>query len=166
MANSFPKPSLRQLLTNPNHFFAFGFGSGLAPKAPGTFGTIAALPIYWLISDIPVWAYLTVLIVGFAVGVYWCERSSRALGVHDHPGIVWDEFVGYWITMFLAPSGWQWMLVGFILFRLFDIAKPWPVSLADKKIDGGLGIMVDDVLAGVYAWLALQACVWGWTYFA
>lgn len=162
MAKTLPKPSWRQLLTNPDHFFAFGFGAGLAPWAPGTFGTLAAIPLYWLISDLSAGIYLSVLVVGFALGVFWCERSSRALGVHDHPGIVWDEIVGYWITMFLAPAGPGWIALGFVLFRLFDIAKPWPVSLADKNVGGGLGIMVDDVLAGLYAFLVMQVCVWSW----
>ncbi|MBU2885769.1 phosphatidylglycerophosphatase A [Gilvimarinus agarilyticus] len=166
MTNSLPKPSWRQLYTNPNHFFAFGFGAGMAPKAPGTFGTLAAIPLYWLISDLPLALYIAVIIVGFAVGVYWCDRSSRALGVHDHPGIVWDEIIGYWITMLWAPAGWGWIVLGFVLFRLFDIAKPWPVSFADKKVSGGLGIMIDDVLAALYALLAMQLCVWGWAYFA
>lgn len=153
-------PSFKQLLTNPNHFFAFGFGSGLAPKAPGTFGTLAAVPIYWLIQDLAWPIYATWLIVTFALGIYWCDRSSKQLGVHDHGGIVWDEFVGYWITMFLAPKSWLWMLVGFALFRFFDILKPWPINWLDRKVDGGFGIMIDDVLAGVYAFIVLQACVY------
>lgn len=153
-------PSFKQLLTNPNHFFAFGFGSGLAPKAPGTFGTLAAVPIYWLLQDLAWPIYGTWLIVTFALGVYWCDRSSKQLGVHDHGGIVWDEFVGYWITMFLAPTGWVWMLLGFVLFRFFDIIKPWPIGWLDRKVGGGLGIMIDDVLAGIYAFVLLQACVY------
>lgn len=153
-------PSFKQLLTNPNHFFAFGFGSGLAPKAPGTFGTLAAVPIYWLLQDLAWPIYGTWLIVTFALGVYWCDRSSKQLGVHDHGGIVWDEFVGYWITMFLAPTGWVWMLLGFVLFRIFDIIKPWPIGWLDRKVGGGLGIMIDDVLAGIYAFVLLQACVY------
>lgn len=153
-------PNFKQLLSNPNHFFAFGFGSGLAPKAPGTFGTLAAVPLYWLLQDLAWPIYGTWLIVTFALGVYWCDRSSKQLGVHDHGGIVWDEFVGYWITMFLAPTGWVWMLLGFVLFRFFDIIKPWPIGWLDRKVDGGLGIMIDDVLAGVYAFAVLQACVY------
>lgn len=157
-------PSVKQVFTNVNHFFAFGFGSGLAPKAPGTFGTLAAVPIYWLIQDLAWPIYGTWLIVTFALGIYWCDRSSKQLGVHDHGGIVWDEFVGYWITMFLAPKGWLWMLVGFVLFRFFDIIKPWPIGWLDRKVDGGFGIMIDDVLAGVYAFIVLQACVYFYPY--
>ncbi len=157
-------PSFKQILTNPNHFFAFGFGSGLAPKAPGTFGTLAAVPIYWLLQDLAWPIYGTWLLVTFALGIYWCDRSSKQLGVHDHGGIVWDEFVGYWITMFLAPKNWLWMLVGFVLFRFFDIIKPWPINWLDRKVDGGLGIMIDDVLAGVYAFFVLQTCVYFYPY--
>jgi phosphatidylglycerophosphatase A len=149
-------PNFKQLLSNPNHLFAFGFGSGLAPKAPGTFGTLAAVPIFWLIQDLSWPLYLSWLVITFALGVYWCERSSKALGVHDHGGIVWDEFVGYWITMFMAPKGILWMLVGFVLFRLFDIVKPWPIRWLDRHVEGGFGIMVDDVLAGVFACVVLQ----------
>jgi phosphatidylglycerophosphatase A len=149
-------PNFKQLLSNPNHLFAFGFGSGLAPKAPGTFGTLAAVPIFWLIQDLSWPLYLSWLVITFALGVYWCERSSKALGVHDHGGIVWDEFVGYWITMFMAPKGILWMLVGFVLLRLFDIVKPWPIRWLDRHVEGGFGIMVDDVLAGVFACVVLQ----------
>ncbi|UTF59700.1 phosphatidylglycerophosphatase A [Gilvimarinus sp. DA14] len=157
-----PKPSVRQLYTQASHFFAFGFGSGMAPKAPGTFGTLAAIPIYWLIADLSLSLYALWLLVTFALGVFWCDRSSKALQVHDHPGIVWDEMVGYWLTMMLAPAGWQWMLIGFVLFRVFDILKPWPIGAIDRKVHGGLGIMLDDILAAVFAWLVLQALAWWW----
>lgn len=154
-------PSFKQLFANPNHFFAFGFGSGLAPKAPGTFGTLAAVPVYWLIQDLNWPLYLSWLLVTFALGVLWCDRSSKALGVHDHGGIVWDEFVGYWITMFMAPAGWLWILIGFVLFRLFDIVKPWPIRWLDQKVHGGFGIMLDDLVAGIFAAVCLQLLHWG-----
>ena len=154
-------PSFKQLLANPNHFFAFGFGSGLAPKAPGTFGTLAAVPVYWLIQDLNWPLYLSWLLVTFARGVLWCDRSSKALGVHDHGGIVWDEFVGYWITMFMAPAGWLWIIIGFVLFRLFDIVKPWPIRWLDQKVHGGFGIMLDDLVAGIFAAVCLQLLHWG-----
>lgn len=155
-------PTLKELLTNPNHFFAFGFGSGLMRRAPGTFGTLAAIPIFWLIQDLSWPVYLSWLVVTFALGIYWCDRSSKALGVHDHGGIVWDEMVSYWLTMFLAPAGWGWMLIGFVLFRFFDIIKPWPINIIDRKVGGGFGIMIDDVFAAGYAWLALQSLAWFW----
>lgn len=146
----------RQVLTNPVHFFAFGFGSGLAAKAPGTFGTLAAIPLYLLLAQLSLPLYLVAIVLSFIVGVWLCGESSELLGVHDHSGIVWDEFVGFWITMIAAPAGWLWIVVGFGLFRLFDIWKPWPISVLDAKVHGGLGIMVDDVLAGVYALIVLQ----------
>ncbi|ACE84784.1 phosphatidylglycerophosphatase A family protein [Cellvibrio japonicus] len=154
-------PSLKQLVRNPDHFFAFGFGTGLSPWAPGTMGTLAAIPIYWLIQDVSWPIYLSWLLVTFILGVYWCGRSSRALGVHDHGGIVWDEFVGYWVTMFMAPKGWIWILLGFVLFRFFDIVKPWPIRWLDRRVKGGFGIMVDDLLAGILAGISLQiiACL-------
>jgi len=153
-------PTFKELLHNPNHFFAFGFGSGLAAKAPGTFGTLAAIPIYWLIQDLSWPIYLSWLLVTFALGVYWCDRSAKLLGVHDHGGIVWDEFVGYWITMFLAPKSWLYVFLGFLLFRLFDIVKPWPINWLDRKVSGGFGIMIDDVLAGIYAWVVLHSIIY------
>ncbi|NIB39048.1 phosphatidylglycerophosphatase A [Pseudomaricurvus alkylphenolicus] len=151
-------PSFQELLARPVHLLAFGFGSGLSPKAPGTVGTLAAVPLYLAIAQLPLSSYLLVLVLTFLAGVYICDRTARDLGVHDHGGIVWDEFVGYWIAMFAAPSGWLWPLLGFIWFRLFDIWKPWPISWADKRVGGGLGIMLDDVLAGLMALLAMQVC--------
>ena len=149
-------PTFKQLFKNPNHLFAFGFGSGLAKKAPGTFGTLAAIPFFLLLQNLSWPVYLSWLLVTFALGVFWCDRSSKAMGVHDHGGIVWDEFVGFWITMFMAPAGWVWILLGFVLFRFFDILKPWPINWLDKKVHGGFGIMIDDALAGIYALLVLQ----------
>ncbi|MGK0441467.1 MAG: phosphatidylglycerophosphatase A [Pseudohongiellaceae bacterium] len=148
------------ILKNPIHCLAFGFGSGLAPKAPGTFGTLMAVPIYLLLLQLPMLAYVLVVLVAFIVGVYLCGKTADDLGVHDHPGIVWDEFVGFWITMLAAPAGWLWIVVGFLLFRLFDIWKPWPIKFLDQKIESGLGIMLDDVLAGVYALILLQAAAY------
>ena len=139
---------------------AFGFGSGLSPKAPGTFGTLAAIPFYYLLCPLPSTIYIAVVIVTFIAGVVICNVASQRLQVHDHGGIVWDEMVGYWLTMFLAPPQWWWIIVGFVLFRLFDIWKPWPIKVADKKISGGFGIMVDDVLAAVYAFVVLQLIAW------
>ncbi len=148
-------PSFFSLLHNPVQFLAFGFGSGLAPKAPGTFGTLAAVPLFLLLSHGPLSFYLGFLLVALLAGVYWCGRTARELGVHDHPGIVWDEVVGFLVTMFAAPAGWTWLVAGFVLFRLFDILKPWPIRWVDRRVQGGLGIMLDDVLAGLGAALAL-----------
>ena len=148
------------VLTSPVHFLAFGLGSGLAPKAPGTFGTLAAVPFYWLLAMLPLWAYGLAVVMAAIAGVWICGESSRRLGVHDHGGIVWDEFVGLWITLFAAPQGWLWLIVGFALFRLFDIWKPWPIRMADRQVSGGFGIMLDDILAGLYALASLQLLAW------
>ncbi len=151
----------KTVLTSPVHFLAFGFGSGLAPFAPGTFGTLMAVPLYLVMSKLPLAGYLLVTLVVCVVGVWICGRSSEKLGVHDHSGIVWDEFAGYFITMILAPPSWLWIVIGFALFRLFDIWKPWPISFLDKKVHGGLGIMIDDVVAGIFAMICLQALSYG-----
>ncbi len=145
-----------RLLRNPLHFLSLGFGSGLSPFAPGTCGTLVAIPLYLLLAQLPLWYYLAAVAVAFAIGVYLCGYTSTALGEHDHSGIVWDEFVGFWITMIAVPATWQWILAGFVLFRLFDIVKPWPVKVADAKMKGGFGIMFDDVLAALYAVIVLQ----------
>lgn len=147
---------------NPVHFLAFGLGSGAAPRAPGTFGTLAAVPLWYLMAQGGLMLYLSLTLAAFVIGIWLCGRTSRDLGVHDHGGIVWDEFVGYWITMIAVPVNWIWALAGFILFRLFDIWKPWPIGPVDRRVHGGLGIMLDDVLAGVLAGLVLQGLLWLW----
>jgi phosphatidylglycerophosphatase A len=153
-----------RLATNPRvfndwrHFLAFGLGSGLARFAPGTFGTAVAIPVYLVaLAHLPPWLYALTVVAAFALGVWICDAVSRDLGVHDHGGIVFDEFVGYWITLFLLPATWQWTLAGFAAFRLFDIWKPWPIRWCDDHIGGGFGIMFDDVVAGVAACASLHA---------
>lgn len=143
-------------LRNPLHLLSLGFGSGLSPLAPGTFGTLVAVPLYWLLGHISLPVYLIITLIGFIIGVYLCAYTSRALGVHDHSGIVWDEIVGYFITMIAVPLDWKYALAGFLLFRVFDIAKPWPIRWVDQKLHGGFGIMFDDVLAGIFAALTLH----------
>ena len=144
------------IFRDPVHWLAFGFGSGCSPLAPGTAGTIAAIPVFLLLKDTSLWIYLVVTLAMFVVGVWLCDKVTKKLGVHDHSGIVWDEIVGYLITMIAAPEGWLWILTGFVLFRLFDILKPWPISLADRRINNGFGIMFDDVLAGGLALISIQ----------
>lgn len=146
-------------LKTPTGFLAFGFGSGLAPFAPGTFGTLAAIPLYLLMVQLPWMAYLLLTVAAFFLGIYLCNRASHHLGVHDHGGIVWDEFVGLWITLFLVPNEWPWLLAGFVLFRFFDVVKPFPIKWLDKKVKGGFGIMIDDVIAGLFAWIILMIVV-------
>jgi phosphatidylglycerophosphatase A len=142
-------------LTNPIQFLALGFGSGLMPKAPGTFGTLAAIPVFLLLAPLSTIYYSLVVIVFSLLGIYLCGYAAKAAGVHDHPAIVWDEIVGFLITMFMVPISWQSVVVGFVLFRLFDIVKPWPISYLDKHCHGGFGIMIDDIVAGLAA-LALM----------
>lgn len=150
------------LATNPKafrdwrHCLAFGFGSGLARYAPGTFGTLVAIPFFLALTHLPPWLYGVTLVAAFALGTWVCEAVSRDLRVHDHGGIVFDEFVGYWITMFLVPVSAFTVAAGFVLFRLFDIWKPGPVGWCDRRVTGGLGIMLDDVVAGAVACVALH----------
>tara|TARA_R110000751_G_scaffold15290_8_gene49792 strand:+ start:65488 stop:65928 length:441 start_codon:yes stop_codon:yes gene_type:complete len=134
------------------HFLALGFGSGLAGKMPGTFGTLAALPLVVLLShyaSLPVYLIVTVMVS--VVGIWICGKTAADMGVHDDSSIVWDEVAGMLITMIAVPLSWQTLLAGFVLFRFFDILKPWPISYLDKHVHGGFGIMIDDVLAGVFA---------------
>lgn len=146
---------------DPWHFIAFGFGSGALRPAPGTWGTLVGLACVPLLQSLPAWGYLAVIVLGALFGCWLCGKVSRDLGVHDHGGIVWDEIVGIWITCWLAPAGWPWLLAAFVLFRLLDIAKPWPIRWADRHVHGGTGIMLDDLLAGVGAWALLQlAALW------
>ena len=151
-----PKDLLK--MSNPWHLLATGFGSGLAKYVPGTMGTLAAVPLYLLLAQLPFSWYLVVVFMAALIGIKICTITSNDMQVHDHGSIVWDEFVGFWITMAIAPEAtWQWVLTGFILFRFFDMVKPWPISWLDKHVEGGFGIMVDDVLAGFMAMIAL----WG-----
>lgn len=149
------------LLLHPAHFLSLGFGSGLLPKAPGTFGTLAAIPVYLLMAH-----YLTSITYALAtlamlvIGIWICGITERALGTHDHGSIVWDEIVGLLITMYLAPLAWWTILLGFLFFRLFDILKPFPISWLDRNMRGGLGTMIDDVVAGILAWISLQLVLW------
>jgi len=145
-----------KLMRNPVHLLALGFGAGYAPKMPGTAGTVIGVLLYLPLQYLSwPWYVLTAALL-FLAGIAICGRTATALDVHDHPGIVWDEIVGYVLTMTVAPRGWIWILVGFLLFRLFDITKPWPVRRVDKEVPGGLGIMLDDALAAIYGWILLH----------
>jgi len=140
-------------------FFAFGFGSGLSPFAPGTFGTLAAIPFYLVIVQLSPPMYAWLVFIAFFVGVKLCDVTGSRLGVHDYGGIVWDEFVGFWITMFLIPLSIQNIIIGFFVFRFFDIVKPYPIGWLDKKVSGGFGVMIDDVLAGLYSLIVMHVVV-------
>ena len=145
-----------RLWREPPLALAFGFGLGLVPKAPGTAGTLLGVGLYLLLMDLPLAARAGIVLALFGLGIWVCDIAARRLGVHDHQGIVFDEVVGYLIAMLAAPVGWRWALAGFVLFRLFDIWKPWPIRLVDRRVKGGLGIMLDDALAGALAAVILS----------
>jgi phosphatidylglycerophosphatase A len=151
-----PDRNPRPRLANPIHFLAFGFGSGCAPTAPGTFGTLVGVAAYALLGLLPVPAYLAAVAALAVAGVAICGSAARDLAVHDHPGIVWDEIAGFLVTMIALPYEARWMILGFVLFRLFDILKPWPIGWVDRRVSGGLGIMLDDLLAGFLACCCLH----------
>lgn len=150
------QPTWAFLFSHPAHFLSFGFGAGLFPRAPGTAGTLVAFPLYWYLgprlSDA---LFILVLIWAFAIGVWVCDKTGRELGVADYGGIVWDEVVAFLLVLFFTPAGFIWQLLAFSLFRLFDIWKPEPIRHFDKTLQGGLGVMFDDILAAGYALLSL-----------
>lgn len=155
-----PQSLLRASPWRLDRWLAFGLGSGLSPVAPGTAGTLVALLCYMLFVKLGHDVYLLMSCVGVALGPCLCGSAAKALGEHDHQSIVWDEMVGYWCTMLWIPQGWLWAVVGFALFRLFDITKPWPIRAADRHIQGGWGVMFDDLLAALAANLCLQLVVY------
>lgn len=160
--------SQRQILSSPVHFLAFGFGAGLTPVAPGTVGTLVGIPFFLLLQPLGLLTYVAITAVLFVLGCYLCGESARRLGVHDHGGIVWDEIVGYLVTMLplllAVPRAevtlWVWIAVGFGMFRFFDILKPPPANLADRKVHGGFGIMLDDLIAAIYSAALLTVLLW------
>lgn len=156
------RANLRFIFAHPAHLIAFGFGTGLAPKAPGTVGTLLGLPLYWAIisiaPDLP--NQIILLIATFVLGIWACGRTGRALGVPDHGGMVWDEIVAFALVLLFTPAGWLWIALAFALFRLFDILKPWPIRLADTRLKGGFGVMFDDLLAALYAIAVIKGVQW------
>ncbi len=150
------QPTWGFVLRHPAHFLAFGFGSGLAPKAPGTWGTLVAFPLYWFLAPrLSDALFLLLLIWFFAIGVWACELTGQALHAPDHGGMVWDEIVAMLLVLFFTPSGWYWSLLAFTLFRFFDIVKPPPIHYYDQHWKGGLGVMFDDIVAAGYALLCM-----------
>ena len=150
------KPSWRFLFSHPAHFISFGFGSGLSRKAPGTWGTLVAFPLYWYLAPrLSDALFILVLIWAFAIGVWVCDKTGKTLGAPDHGGMVWDEIVAFLLVLFFTPPGWEWSLLAFALFRFFDIVKPPPIRYFDSQWHGGLGVMFDDLLAAGYALLCL-----------
>jgi phosphatidylglycerophosphatase A len=145
----------RVALRTPTGLLALGLGAGLSRYAPGTVGTLVAVPFALLLKQLPPLAFWSVLAALAIVGIPLCGRASRMLGRHDPGNIVWDEMVGFWLTVALLPVTWSWWLAAFVLFRFFDILKPWPIRQMDRRIKGGLGIMLDDIVAALYAMLLL-----------
>lgn len=153
--NSAPAP--HSVWTNPIHFIACGFGFGTFPYFPGTIGTAIAIPLAIGLSRTPAWFYLAACIVLFFIGVYVCGVVNRDFGTDDHPAAVFDEFATFPISFFLIPISWKILLIGFLVFRFFDIVKPYPISWVDRHIHGGWGVMLDDLLAAIFTWIVLHA---------
>ena len=154
------RPTVRLLLSHPAHFISLGLGSGLAPRAPGTFGTLAAWLLYPLLrTSLSELVFLAMLASFFVAGIIAADRTGRALGAADHGAIVWDEMVAFWLVLFFAPPGLAWQAAAFVLFRFFDIVKPPPIGWADRRVKGGFGVMLDDLIAAGYAILMLAVLV-------
>jgi phosphatidylglycerophosphatase A len=149
-------------LGSPSGLLAFGFGSGLSPFAPGTMGTLVAIPFIFALKSLGNVGFWVALLLLFLLGVQLCGHVSRKLGVHDHGGIVWDEMLGYWLSAAFVPLQWQWLLAAFLLFRFFDIFKPWPIRQLDRKVSGGFGIMIDDVVAALFTIVILAGFQFFW----
>jgi phosphatidylglycerophosphatase A len=150
----------RAVLTDPVNFLAFGFGTGLAPVAPGTFGSLPGILLFWLTLDFGLYVQLGVAAALILAGIWICGESARRIGVHDHGGIVWDEIAGMYLTLLAAPVTWVGWVLAFVLFRVMDIVKPWPIRDLDHRLGGGLGIMLDDLAAALYA--AILLGFYGW----
>ena len=148
-------PDARQVFSSPVHILAFGFGTGLAPKAPGTVGSLIGILFAWLALPLAMEWRVGIGIAIVAAGVWICGESARRIGVHDHPGIVWDEIAGMYLTLLVVPPQMLLWALSFGLFRLFDIWKPWPIRDLDHRLSGGAGIMLDDLVAALYAALIL-----------
>lgn len=145
---------------NPCHFIAFGFGSGAMPVAPGTFGTLMAIPFYLAFQHMSHGIYLGVVFLIMLGSMWLCDKVEKELHVHDHQGMCLDEIVGFLVTMYAAPHGFKWIIIGFLLFRLFDIWKPQPIQYIDDNVKGGVGMILDDVVAGIYSCIFLHILSW------
>lgn len=162
IANKFPKryrespPIPEEVWQNPLYFFAFGFGSGAMPFAKGTFGTLLAIPFYLMLKPLPLGYYLSFVIIFIILSALASDIVSRKIREHDHPGMCIDEFAGFFVTMIAAPPAPVWILIGFLLFRFFDIIKPWPIKFIDENVGGGFGMVLDDVVAGIFSCLIIQ----------
>jgi len=146
---------------HPIHFLAYGFGSGLMPVMPGTFGTLVGIGFLHVLSSLDPLSYAGVILVGGLLGIFICEQTAKNLGKKDPGSIVWDEIIGFLVAMYLIPYTWYWVLAGFVIFRIFDIWKPYPIKAIEKNLGVGLGIMADDIVAGLYTLLILHGVRWG-----
>jgi phosphatidylglycerophosphatase A len=156
MADLVLRPSWRFLLSRPAHLIAFGFGAGLVPVAPGTFGTLLAFPLFWLLKpEVGPVEFVLVVAVLFGLGVWACDVTGRAIGVADHGGMVWDETVAFLLVLFFVPVALHWQAAAFLLFRLFDILKPQPIRYYDRTFKSGFGVMLDDIVAAFYTLIVL-----------
>ncbi len=153
------QPDLNLIYSHPAYFIAFSGGAGLSPVAPGTVGSLVAFPLFWLLNQYLSPVYFLLLIdIMFIVGIWACGLSGKALGAPDHGSMVWDETVAFLLVLFFTPVDWAWQLAAFILFRLFDIAKPQPIRHYDSHLQGGFGVMFDDMVAAFFTLL----CLAGW----
>ena len=149
-----------RVFSRPDYFLAMGLGAGLSPRAPGTAGSVVALLLFIPLSLLPLLLQLSIIGVGLVGGVYLCDRVATHMSVKDPSAIVWDEFIGMWISLLFVPLVWYWWILAFVMFRIFDVLKPWPVSWADRELEGGMGIMCDDVIAGVFALASTHLVIW------
>jgi len=155
-----PENLAKTVMTDPVHILAFGFGTGLAPFAPGTFGSLPGILLFWLTMDFGLYVQLAVALGTALAGIWICGESARRIGVHDHGGIVWDEIVGMYVTLMVAPVSVVGWVLAFVLFRVMDIVKPWPIRDLDHRLGGGVGIMLDDLAAALYAAILLGLYRW------
>ena len=164
MARSRDVAKSRLKMSNPWHLLATGFGSGLSPVVPGTMGSLASIPFWYLLTLLPWQLYSLAVMMSICIGVYICHRTAKDMGTHDDGRIVWDEFAGQSITflplIYIGQISWLWVAVAFALFRLFDVWKPWPIRVIDRQVDGGFGIMLDDLIAALFTLLVLKLAEW------
>lgn len=142
-------------LLKPSHFLATAGGVGLFPVAPGTVGSLVAVPLYLASCDLPWTAQLAFVAVSYLAGVWAAGQTEKALGRTDPSLVVWDEVVGFWVALLLTPADWRFQVAAFAAFRLLDVVKPWPISVVQRRVKGGQGIMLDDLLAGLAAGLLI-----------
>lgn len=162
-----PGGTRRRLMRHPRGWIAAGFGTGFSPWAPGTLGSLVAILPWWLwMHDLPAADYAGVVILAFALGVWAARWAIRECRVEDPSLVVWDEFVGMWMALAVVPREWPWVLAAFVVFRLFDVLKPWPVRWADRSLKGGFGTMMDDAFAGLMTMAVMQVALLLWPYLA